>query len=208
MRPSTLVLGYHGCDRSVGEQLVAGKTDIRSSSNDYDRLGHGAYFWENSSKRALDWATFLRDHPKAARTKITSPCAVGAIIELGYIELGYIELGNCLDLTEAESLELIRAAYENLKEVFHVAGAPLPKNARGNSRDEDLILRNLDCAVINWLHDVRTAEALEPFDTVRGAFFEGEDLYEGAGIKAKTHIQICVRSTARIRGFFWPRPPH
>lgn len=197
MRPSTLVLGFHGCDRSIGEELVAGKKDIISSANDYDWLGHGAYFWENSPQRAQEWAKFLRDNPKVTRTKIRTPCTVGAIIELG----------NCLDLTEAESLKLIRAAYENLKEVFEVAGIPLPENAPGNTRDEDLVLRNLDCAVINWLHDIRDEEELEAFDTVRGPFFEGRDLYEGAGIKSKTHVQICVRNTKKIRGYFWPRSP-
>ena len=41
------------------------------------------------------------------------------------------------------------------------------------------------------------------YDTVRGAFLEGEDLYPGAQIKAGTHIQICVREPAKsIIGYF------
>ena len=48
------VLAYHGCDREVGERILAGEEQVRPSANDYDWLGPGAYFWENSARRALD----------------------------------------------------------------------------------------------------------------------------------------------------------
>ena len=41
-----------------------------------------------------------------------------------------------------------------------------------------------------------------PFDSVRGVFFEGENLYPNAGFKAKNHIQVCVRNPNCIKGFF------
>ncbi len=44
-----------------------------------------------------------------------------------------------------------------------------------------------------------------PFDSVRGVFFEGNELYEGAGFLDKTHIQICIRNPNLIRGYFIPR---
>ena len=40
---------------------------------------------------------------------------------------------------------------------------------------------------------------------MRGVFWEGEDLYENAGFKEKNHIQICVRNSNCIKGFFIPR---
>jgi hypothetical protein len=44
-----------------------------------------------------------------------------------------------------------------------------------------------------------------PFDSVRGAFTEGGPAFEGAGLHAKTHIQLCIRNMNCIRGFFLPR---
>lgn len=66
----------------------------------------------------------------------------------------------------------------------------------------DLLRRNLDCAVIRTLHGVRASIGALPLDTLRGAFVEGDPLYEGAGFYAKTHIQLCVRNLDCIKGVF------
>jgi hypothetical protein len=34
-----LILGYHGCERWVGEAVLSGKTELKSSNNAYDWLG-------------------------------------------------------------------------------------------------------------------------------------------------------------------------
>ena len=49
------VLGYHGCDLSIGEKLLGG-TPFKASQNDYDWLGPGIYFWEANPIRGLDYA--------------------------------------------------------------------------------------------------------------------------------------------------------
>ena len=41
---SQLVLGFHGCDATLAEQVVLGKTMLKESDHDYDWLGHGIYF--------------------------------------------------------------------------------------------------------------------------------------------------------------------
>src|SRR5437667_162610 len=97
MRSTALVLGYHGCDREVGERILGGGGHLQPSENDYDWLGSGIYFWEDTPSRALEWAEF---------------------------------------------------------------------------------------------------------DSVRAAFVEGEPLYPGAGFHRRTHIQLCVRSTAQVIGYF------
>jgi hypothetical protein len=43
------------------------------------------------------------------------------------------------------------------------------------------------------------------FDSTRGVFTEGGPAFDGAGIYAKSHIQICVRNLNCIKGFFLPR---
>jgi hypothetical protein len=194
MYASAFVLGFHGCDERVGERVLAGQTHLRSSGNVYDWLGHGIYFWENSPKRALQWAEYVAAHPKRFATRIERPFVLGAIIDLG----------RCLDLTEAGSLEIVKAGYEDMKRGFDAVGAPLPTNDPAGDTDEDLVKRKLDCAVINFVHELRENEHLDPFDSVRGAFFEGRPLYEGARISAKTHIQLCVRNSAAIHGYFRP----
>lgn len=43
-RRSNLVVGFHGCDKSVVDAVIAGKTELLASANDYDWLGSGIYF--------------------------------------------------------------------------------------------------------------------------------------------------------------------
>ena len=60
----------------------------------------------------------------------------------------------------------------------------------------------IDCAVFAHLHEIRKDNDEPTIDTVRGVFVEGEPAYEGAGFRAKTHIQICVCNTSNIKGVF------
>ena len=64
--------------------------------------------------------------------------------------------------------------------------------------------RNLDCAVIEILHSTNKTLDKTSYNSVRGVFFEGNELYPGAGFKEKNHIQICVRDTKCIKGYFKP----
>ena len=75
-----------------------------------------------------------------------------------------------------------------------------------NASGRDLVLRRLDCAVIQTLHDVRKSGGEPAIDTVSGVFIEGEPIYERAGFYEKTHVQICVCNADCIRGVF--RVPH
>jgi hypothetical protein len=74
--PNTLgpLLGYHGCDRKVGAEVLSGKKTLQPSENDYDWLGPGIYFWIDSPERGLDWAREqARQTPTpASRRKLTS----------------------------------------------------------------------------------------------------------------------------------------
>lgn len=187
MASPNLVLGYHGCDRDTGLKVIEQKSQhLQHSKNDYDWLGHGIYFWENDPKRAYEWAS--------KRPKVKNPFVVGAVIDLG----------RCLDLVEVEYLELVRSSYRQFAGLVEKAKWEMPQNEKGFDDDEDLVKRNLDCAVINYLHDMRK-EADEPaFDTIRSPFQEGRPLYEGAGFMARTHVQICVRNTSVIKGYFHP----
>ena len=51
-----LVLAFHGCSRETYEKLLYVHKELNSSTNDYNWLGNGIYFWENSYVRVLEWA--------------------------------------------------------------------------------------------------------------------------------------------------------
>ena len=74
----------------------------------------------------------------------------------------------------------------------------MPSNGTG------LRARKLDCAVTNFLHRLREDNDLPAYDTVRGLFWEGAPIYEGAGVREFNHIQICVRDLSCILGYFRP----
>lgn len=74
----------------------------------------------------------------------------------------------------------------------------VPENEGG----EDLLLRRLDRAVIEYLHTYRKRRGEIPFDTVRGVFTEGKRIYLNSGFRRKTHIQLCVRNPVVIKGVF------
>lgn len=183
---TTFVLGYHGCDASVAERLVAG-AKFKTSANLYDWLGVGVYFWEANPRRGLEFAREVM-HRKGSKTKIKKSAVVGAVIDLRL----------CLDLSTSAGTQEVEQAYQSFAAAMQAAGQSMPRN-RGGS---DLLLRDLDRAVIEHLHAARKEAGLPEIDTVRGFYFEGEPLYPDAGFFEKTHIQICVRKPDCIHGVF------
>lgn len=73
------------------------------------------------------------------------------------------------------------------------------------SESGDLLIRNLDCAVIEAAHELNHMLGRHEYESVRGVFFEGNDLYENTGFKEKNHIQRAIRNQKCIKGFFIPR---
>ena len=110
--------------------------------------------------------------------------------------LGRIDLGLCLNLTDVGQMEILRTAYDSVKESFERDGIKLPKNTEQ--------CRKLDYLVINMAVELSKQLQYDDFDTVRGAFIEGKEVYPGSMIRNRTHIQVCVRNPDCIRGFFLP----
>ena len=185
-----LVLCYHGCDRSIAEKVLTGKDTLSLSTNPYDWLGHGIYFWENSYFRALDYAETIKRHPERVKNPIKNPAVIGAVIDLG----------NCLNLLDSEYIRLVKQGHELLVKTLENTDVPIPVNER--QEDGVPMLRHLDCAVIEAVHFSRREEQEIEFDTVRAMFTEGKKLYDGAGFQEKNHIQICVRNPNCIKGYF------
>ena len=183
-----LVLGFHGTDESIVNSVLKGKTELEPSKNSYDWLGHGVYFWDNSPSRAFEWAIELSKRPGSL---IKKPAVIGAIIDLGY----------CLDLLDYKNLALVKQSYDLLRTLLESSQTNMPNNV---GVTQDLLQRELDCAVIETLHASLEGEDEPGFDSVRGVFWEGECLYPNAGFKEKDHIQICIRNINCIKGYFLP----
>jgi len=104
---ATVVTGYHGTSADRGA-LILSMGRFLVSENDWDWLGHGVYFWEGEV-RAHEWAT--QRFGKEA-----------AVIQ------AKINLGLCLDLCDSGYWDIVRGAYERLKDSFEKQGKPLPEN--------------------------------------------------------------------------------
>jgi hypothetical protein len=181
-----VILGFHGCDADVGERILSGQSHLKPSEKAYDWLGHGIYFWEGNVSRARAWAD-----ERHAAGKIGRAFVLGAIIDLRH----------CLDLFDRSAMQQVGKAHGRLQEISQHTGTPMPINAGSTP---DLAARRLDCAVMNALHGVREDQGLPAYDSIRAPFLEGAPIYEGAGFRSHTHIQICVRDVACIKGYFRP----
>jgi len=183
-KKDNLIIAFHGCKKSTLEQVLNHKSEIRQSSNDYDWLGSGIYFWEWNHQRAWEWANKKYGNEAAV---------LGAIISLG----------TCLDFLDTTYLNLLQPAYLRLQETYGSSNYnEFPKNT--GFIDGIPTYRSLDCAVINLI--IRDAKRQgQPFDSVRAAFWEGKEPYPHAGLKTANHIQLSIINSNCIKGFFLPR---
>ena len=188
-RPN-LYIGFHGCEKNVGIDLILHPNRIHMSAHDYEWLGHGFYVWENNYDRALDWAS--NHYPK-----FKGPFAIGVVYTLE----------KCLDLTDKHFIELLSKDYPEFLLDLKRMGTSVPQNTdlKGVPNPGG-VLRFLDCFLIEHVHSVNDiAEDIPYFDSVRGAFTEGTPAYPGTQFGDKNHIQVCVRNKKCIKGFFLPR---
>lgn len=187
------IIGYHGCDASIADKVLSGKGALTTSENDYDWLGKGIYFWEHGPGRALQWAQEI--HARKP-DRIKKPAVIGAVLQLGI----------CFDLADVEHTHFLRDLFPLFCEHLRSKDQPVPTNKGIAGEERDLVLRFLDCAMINWAIPVLEESKGVNVQTVRCLFVEGDPAFEGSGIREKSHVQIAVRDSACILGYF--RPAH
>lgn len=176
------VFGFHGCDEKTKQSVLHGDTLLTPSENDYDWLGAGIYFWEQNYQRAQEFAQTAHENPniKYTNAPIHSPAVLGAVIDLG----------NCLNLIDTAHIRLLQTAYEVFDTAAKMLEINLPEN-QGSYPDKPL--RRLDRSVIETLHLIQPRDG-SAFDTVRGMFHEGKELYPGAGFREKnTYPDMCKK---------------
>lgn len=178
---------YHGGELQIIEGVLSGTETLGNSSNQNDWLGSGIYFWVGSKERAQEWA-----EQKQARGLLKKAAVVGALIYPSF----------CLNLLDFGVLDEVKDAYNFLLEVFRKTGEEPPVNRC--EQNGILVNRYLDCAVINSVHQLRKDAGLTTYDTVVGAFEEGDLLFDGSAFREKTHLQIAVRNRSCILKYFSP----
>lgn len=194
-----LILAFHGCDEETYKKVLYEHESLLPSLNSYDWLGNGIYLWENSLARAEEWAKMYceRYNKKNPDKNPKKPAVIGAVVNLGH----------CLDLTDYGSSEILKNGYDILAYELSLLGKEMPinKNVKGNN---DLLLRELDCAVIQRIHQFNREVGRRSYDSVRGLFIEGKPVYKESGIMDKTHIQLCIINPNCIKGYFKPLEPN
>lgn len=199
MSTSTALIVYHGCDITTRDDLVSGRLKhLDHSNNQYDWLGHGAYFFEGDVERALMFAQASHRNPGKRYTAkpIATPAAVGAVLQVRH----------WLDMTTQAGIKEFSLAYQAMAAGLQASGMAIPVNRPASDSDIDIIYRALDNAVFTWLHQARASETppRSSFQAVRAAFHQGQKVAPTSGFHASTHIQIAVRDNNCIVGWFLP----
>lgn len=183
------IIAYHGCLKQRFTDALLDGVAPPPSTEKYDWLGSGIYFWEHGPERALEWAEGKAKREGKPRKDAR---VLGAIIQLG----------ECMDLLDRKATGLLAQAYPAFVDSLP-AGTPLPRNQTASDSD-DLLLRYLDRAVLEFTIKMLEDATGRRVQTVRGAFWEGGPVFEGAGVQLMSHVQVAVRDTSCIVGYFRP----
>ena len=166
------VIAYHGCSEEIAEKVLSDGCFL-SSTNTYDWLGAGIYFWEYAPNRALRWAQELQ------KSRGGSPAVLGVTIRLG----------RCLNLLDTAKAPILARTYQDIVENLETRRLP---------RNTDTGAHFLDREVIDTHCRTAAKSNAYLYQTVRGSYPEGEPIYPGSKILSLTHTQIAVRDAACI----------
>lgn len=143
------------------------------SSNVYDWLGRGAYFFEESESMARRFPRI----PKGEEVVVIK---------------AEISLNGCLDLATHYWDETLRQMHRYLLTTVYQQGGEPPNQKAGRNE--------LDRAVIELM--VKRLEQIGyRVSSVRHLFPEGHPIYAGSAFLDKIHSQIAVRDPSMITSF-------
>lgn len=135
-------------------RLLNGTDELRPSNNPWDWLGSGIYFWEQNPHRALAYAEEAARQQQKFSGRIGTPFVIGAVIELG----------RCLNLIDPGSISIVKEGYFQLSYFQNKKGDKMPVNKGAN--------RQLDCAVINCIHNYFDEFGLPPMIRYEALFMK------------------------------------
>lgn len=162
-----LATGYHGTHVDHLESIFA--DGLRYSTNEWDWLGDGVYFFQDSPFRAREWAEQHHGPANAAVLRAT------------------IRLESCVDLLDIAWWPTLSSSHRQFVEREKV----LPRQTATSGA------HRLDRAVLNYMAAV-LAEEGQTVRCLRAAFVEGERLFPASALYSRSHVQIAVRDPLLI----------
>ena len=166
------VYGYHGTSQKSAQQIIEHGFDV--STNDYDWLGTGVYFFQDAPARAWAWA--IERYPD-------SPAVIKS----------RLSLENCLDLLDIIWFPFIGEAYDLFVRSYQQTNIPLPRQNPQRSK-----AHRLDCAFFNYIvREIIEAQG-HSVSAIRAVFNEGNRIYPNSAIFDRAHVQISIRNLANI----------
>ena len=167
------VYGYHGTSREKAQEII--DRGFNLSTNDYDWLGTGVYFFQDAPVRALAWARErYPDSPAVIKSELV--------------------LENCIDLLDIDWNPIIRATYAIFISAYQKSNLPLPRQNPQRSK-----AHRLDCAFFNYLVGEIIESQGESIGGIRAVFNEGDRIYPDSAIFDRAHIQISIRNLTLIK---------
>ncbi|WP_310419241.1 hypothetical protein [Chamaesiphon sp. OTE_8_metabat_110] len=165
------VNGYHGTSRSRADKIIA--EGFQPSTNGYDWLGTGVYFWQDAPNHALHWAQKMYSQEPAvikSRLRLDSTCL------------------DLLDMPDTNNTNFWMDSYNKFIEVYQQTGKSLP------TQNPDIPgKRYLDCAFFDYLiSTIERSSEPDSLGLIRSAFVEGHPNFPNSAICDKTHVQISV----------------
>lgn len=193
------VVGYHGCLSPEFHSVFQDYCHLPMSVEEHDWLGQGVYVWEYGPQRAQDWALAKSQRAKKRAKEMDS--SQDAQHDEPYVVGVMLELGQCLDLLDTRWTNELAEFYADMEDVF----SEVKPNEGGYPGDPIAVKRYLDCAVLEAFIAFK-AEGDKPFyfQTVRGCFWEGGEVFTGSAIQKQSHVQIAIRDYSCVLGYFVP----
>ena len=166
------VYGYHGTSREKAQEII--DCGFNLSTNDYDWLGTGVYFFQDAPVRALAWASErYPDSPAVIKSQLV--------------------LENCMDLLDIDWYPIIRETYAMFVCEYQKANIPLPRQNPQRSK-----AHRLDCAFFNYIVEKILESQEETIGSIRAVFNEGDRIYPNSAIYDRSDIQILIRDLSLI----------
>lgn len=184
------VCGFHGTTSDKAEAVQQAK-DFRLSTNPWDWLGNGVYFFQDAFDRAKEWAELMVEKRAAPNIR---PAVLSASIELT----------DCLDFLDLDAAKIVTKVHPLFEAALQNSGEKLtqkPLIVSGgiiHSGEGKFGLNKYDCRLINWITEKYMCEKGLVVSSVRAAFIEGKAIHDTSHIFSKTHVQIAVRNAHKI----------
>jgi hypothetical protein len=181
-----LVHGYHGT--TVEKAEVICREGFRDSTNDYDWLGKGIYFWQDAPELALIWAR--RRHRNSDLAVI-------------YAEI-MMNIDLTIDLFDSNPdngyIQAFRDSYKRFRDLI----STMPRT------EQQGLFHRLDKLMIDFAVDnlIPSTHSGKKIQVVRSVFIHGEPLFppfeqnEKSALHDMSHVQIAVRDHNVIRSHY------